>query len=286
MTDRHKELTGWDMIIEPRSGLFDLHLTELFRYRDLIMLFVKRDFVTFYKQTILGPLWYILKPLFTTVVFTLIFGKFANIPTDGTPHFIFYLSGTVAWGYFSECLKQTSNTFIANANIFGKVYFPRLTIPVSIVIINLVQFGIQFLLFLGFYCYFYLSGAPIRLTQSVLLFPVVLVQMALLSLGTGILVSSLTTKYRDLTFVMGFGIQLWMYLTPIVYPASVIPERFRLFYMLNPMASIVETFRHAFLGVGLVEPSYIALSWGMTLVFLLAGIVLFTRIERTFMDTV
>ena len=211
MDGTYREQEKWDLVIQPRKQWFDLHLQDLWRYRDLIFLFVKRDFVTFYKQTAFGPLWYIIQPLFTTIVFTVIFGKVARISTDGVPPFLFYLAGNVAWNYFASCLNETSTTFVKNAGIFGKVYFPRLTVPVSVVIINLVKFGIQLALFLGFYIYFIARGSPVRPTFPILLFPVLILQMAVLSLGAGILVSSLTIKYRDLIFVMTFAVQLWMY---------------------------------------------------------------------------
>jgi lipopolysaccharide transport system permease protein len=234
----------------------------------------------------MGPLWYIIQPLLTTLVFTVIFGKLAKIPTDGVPPFIFYLSGTVAWGYFANCLKGTSDTFIKNSNIFGKVYFPRLTVPISVVLINLVKFGIQFLLFLGFYAYFIAKGTSISPNLFIFLVPVLVLQMGILGLGTGIFISSLTTKYRDLKFLVGFGVQLWMYATPIVYPVSVVPEKYRFFYMLNPVASIVETFRYAFLGIGQVNGVDILISWGITIFMLFLGIFLFNRVDKTFMDTV
>jgi lipopolysaccharide transport system permease protein len=286
MSQTDREAEKWDLIILPKRGWFDLHLRDLWRYRDLISLFVKRDFVTFYKQTVLGPLWYIIQPVLVTVVFTVVFKKIANISTDGVPAYLFYLSGIVPWNYFANCLNQTSNTFVKNAGIFGKVYFPRLTVPVSIVVINLVKFGIQITLFVGFYIYFIADGSPVRPTLLILLLPVLLFQMAVLSLGAGILVSSLTTKYRDLTYVMSFAVQLWMYASSVVIPASKVPERFLYFYMMNPMASVVEMFRYAFFGVGVVNPVCIAISWGVTLFVLFAGILLFSRIEKSFMDTV
>ena len=278
----------WDLVIGPKRGWLDFNLRDIWIYRDLVFHFVKRDFATFYKQTILGPLWYIIQPLLTTLVFTIIFGKVARIPTDDIPPFIFYLSGTVAWGYFSNCLKETSDTFITNSKIFGKVYFPRLTVPLSVVIINLVKFGIQFLLFLGFLVYFIAGDAPVKPKPNlvILLVPLLLLQMAILSLGAGILISSMTTKYRDVKFLVGFGIQLWMYATPVVYPVSVVPESFRFFYMLNPVASIVQTFRHAFLGKGMVNGTDILISWAVTVLLLFAGIIVFNRVDKTFMDTV
>jgi lipopolysaccharide transport system permease protein len=276
----------WDLVLRPKTGWFDIHLGELWQCRDLISLFVRRDFVASYKQTILGPLWYLLQPIFTTLVFTIIFGNIAKIPTDGLPPFLFYMAGTVAWSYFADCLTGTSNTFVANAGIFGKVYFPRMTVPVAKVLTNLIRFSIQFALFLGFLIYFRLSGTEVSFSPWVIALPLLILQMALLGLGFGILISSLTTKYRDLTFLVAFGTQLWMYATPVVYPLSKIPDQYRFLYMLNPMASVVETFRTAFLGAGIVKLSYILIGWAMTIIVLFAGIVLFSRIEKSFMDTV
>jgi len=276
----------WTKVIGPKSSWFDINISNLWNYRDLIMLFVKRDFVAFYKQTILGPLWFLLQPLFTTLVFTVIFGRIANIPTDGLPQILFYMCGIVIWNYFADCLNKTSDTFAANASIFGKVYFPRLTVPVSIVITNLITFAIQFVLFLAFWTYFYLAGAEIKANSWILLMPLLLLQMAALGLGLGILISSLTTKYRDLRYVVGFGVQLWMYATPIVYPMSQIPDRWQWVFAMNPMAAIVEIARFAFLGAGAIRPMHFGISLGMTALVLFAGIVMFSRIEKTFMDTV
>jgi lipopolysaccharide transport system permease protein len=284
MDNRDNE--NWDLIIEPKTGWFNLHLGDVWGCRDLIGLFVKRDFVTFYKQTILGPLWYIIQPIFNTIVFTIIFGKIAKIPTDGIPPFLFYLSGNVVWGYFAHCLTGTSNTFVSNAGIFGKVYFPRISVPISVVITGVFQFIIQFMIFLGFYFYFMINGSDLNPSFLILLLPLLIFQMAILGLGMGTLISALTTKYRDLTFAMGFCVQLWMYLTPIVYPLSQVPERYRIIYVFNPMASIVELFRAAFLGINTVEPLHIAISIGMTVIIFLTGIMLFNKIEKTFMDTV
>lgn len=277
---------NWTNIIRPVSGWANINLTELWRYRDLIALFVRRDFTATYKQTILGPLWFLIQPLFSTLVFTVIFGRIAKIPTDGMPPMLFYMAGIVAWNYFSSCMTNTANTFVSNANIFGKVYFPRLTVPVSVVIVNLATFAIQFVLFLCFLAYFMLRGTPIHPSPWMLLMPILLVQMGILGLGIGIIVSSLTTKYRDLTFVIGFGTQLWMYATPIVYPISQIPDKWQWLYALNPMAAVVETFRFAFLGAGSINTSALLASIFMTLILFCVGIVLFSRIEKTFMDTV
>ena len=276
----------WTSVIRPVSGWFDLHLSDIWRYRDLIMLFVRRDFVAVYKQTILGPLWFLIQPVFTTLVFTVIFGQVAKIPTDGLPQPLFYLSGIVGWNYFSGCLSKTSNTFAGNAHIFGKVWFPRLAVPISVVISNLITFGIQFALFLCVYAYFYLRGAAVAVSPLIVLFPLLILQMAALGLGFGIIVSSLTTKYRDLAQLVGFGVQLWMYATPIVYPVSQVPAKYQWLVALNPMAPVIEAFRRAFLGVGTVNALQTGMSIVTTLLVLFAGIVLFSRIEKSFMDTV
>jgi lipopolysaccharide transport system permease protein len=277
---------NWTMVISNRNGWLDTNLRELWRYRDLILLFVRRDFVAIYKQTILGPLWFVLQPLFSTVVFTIIFGKIANIPTDGLPQPLFYMAGIVGWNYFANCFSATSNTFVTNAGIFGKVYFPRLAVPVSVVITNLMTFVIQFVVFIAFLFFFYLKGSSIKPNLFILLTPYLILQMGILGLGFGILISSLTTKYRDLSFAVTFGVQLWMYATPIVYPMSQIPERWQWLFALNPMAAIIEAFRYAFLGAGSIKPLFLGISLAVTLVVLGIGIVLFRRIEKTFMDTV
>jgi len=276
----------WDLIIRPQTGWFDLHLADLWRYRDLTMLFVWRDFVAQYKQTILGPLWHIIQPLFTTLLFTLIFGKIANLPTDSLPPMLFYMAGITAWNYFAECLNRTAGTFILNAGIFGKVYFPRLCIPISVVISNIIKFGIQFALFLSFMLFFWLKGSPIHPNAAIALTPLLLVLMAALGLGCGIIVSSLTIKYRDLQVLVAFGVQLAMYATPVIYPMSIFPHAHRWMLLVNPMAPIVETFRYAFLGEGLFSPTYLATSVAITTAILLIGVLLFNHVERTFMDTV
>lgn len=278
--------TNWTMTIEPRRGWLDLRLHELWAARDLVMLFVWRDFVSVYKQTILGPLWYLIQPLLTTLVFTVIFGRIAALPTDGLPQFLFYLSGTVVWSYFAECLNKTSQTFITNANLFGKVYFPRLAVPVSILISNLITFAIQFALFLGFVVYYMLSGAAVHPNAWMLLTPFLLLIMAGLGLGFGVIVSSLTTRYRDLRFLVTFGVQLWMYATPVIYPVSAIPERFQPLILANPLTPVVEAFRYAYLGAGTVNGPMLAYSVLVTLIVLFIGLLLFNRTEATFMDTV
>jgi len=277
---------SWDKIIRPRSGWFDIHLGELWKYRDLIGLFVWRDFVSVYKQTILGPIWFVIQPIITTVVFTVIFSNVAKIPTDGLPPFLFYLSGVITWKYFADCLNHTSNTFVGNSNLFGKVYFPRLTVPVSVVISNLVAFGIQFLLFLAFLIFYRVNGVSVYPQPVLLLLPLLILQMAALGLGFGIIVSSLTTRYRDLTHLVGFGVQLWMYATPIVYPASFLPDSWRWIAVVNPMAPVIETFRYAFLGSGYINLQNWLTSLAITAGILAIGVVLFSRIEKTFMDTV
>ncbi len=277
---------NWTMEIRSRSGWFDIDLSGLWRYRDLIILFVRRDFVAYYKQTVLGPLWFFLQPLLSTIVFTVIFSNIAHISTDGLPPFLFYMAGTVAWTYFASCMTQTSNTFITNAAIFGKVYFPRLVVPVAIVISNLIAFAIQFGLFLVFILYYYLNGSNIQPNVWILLLPLLLVQMAALGLGIGILISSMTTKYRDLVLALGFGVQLWMYATPIVYPLSQIPVKWQWLFALNPMTAVIETFRYAFLGSGAIQPWMLGVSFGMTILILIIGIMLFSHVEKTFMDTI
>ena len=277
---------NWSLIIRPKTGWFDLHLADLWRYRDLTTLFVWRDFVAQYKQTILGPLWHLLQPLFTTILFTLIFGRVAKLPTDNIPPMLFYMAGVTAWTYFSECLNRTSTTFLTNASIFGKVYFPRLCVPLSVVISNLIKFAIQFALFLAFLAFFWMKGAPIHPNISILLTPILLLMMAALGLGTGIIVSALTTKYRDLQVLVTFGVQLAMYATPVIYPLSMFPNSARWIIVVNPMAPIIEAFRYAFLGQGLFSWGYLGISAAIIAAILFIGIVLFNHVERTFMDTV
>ncbi|MES0488469.1 MAG: ABC transporter permease [Leptospirales bacterium] len=276
----------WDLVIEPKTSWFQLHLADLWRYRDLVLLFVKRDLSVTYKQTILGPVWFLIQPLFSTIIFTVIFGKIAKIPTDGIPPFLFYMAGNVAWGYFANSLNGTSNTFVKNSGIFGKVYFPRLAIPLSIVISNLAKFAVQLLLFAGFYSYFALSGAGLKIDINILYLPVIILQMAILALGVGVLISSMVTKYRDLTVLMTFGVQLWMYATPVVYPVSQVPEKYQFFYLLNPMAVIIENFKYIFFHKGTILPDMILISWITTVVIFFLGLLVFNRVEKGFMDTV
>lgn len=281
-----REDNDWTLVIRPQRGWLDLRLGELWRYRYLVMLFVRRDFVSVYKQTILGPLWYLIQPLLTTITFTIVFGNIARLPTDGLPQFLFYMSGTVIWAYFADCMTKTSNTFVQNASLFGKVYFPRLAVPVSILISGMIAFGIQFLFFLGFMGYFLLRGTPLHPNAWILLTPLLVLMMAGLGLGFGIIISSLTTKYRDLRFLVQFGVQLWMYGTPVIYSMSSIPERFQPLIAANPLTPIVEAFRYAYLGSGSPSLNQLLYSFGFMVVVVLVGAIIFNRIEATFMDTV
>ena len=278
-------------IIRPKSGWFDLPIKELFRYKDLILLFVKRDFVSLYKQTVLGPAWAVIQPFLTTIVFSLVFGTMAGLAPEGVPSFLFYLSGTVVWTYFSNCLTRTSDTFIANAGILGKVYFPRLVMPVSTVLSKLIDFAIQYAFLLVFLAIFLLTGANVAPNRYVLLTPVLLAQLAMLSLGCGIIISAATTKYRDLRMLVSFGVQLWMYASPVAYDmfsmgAFAPGGKYYGVYMFNPVTPIVNLFRYAYLGIGQIDWLSYGISWATTLVLLFMGIVLFSRVEKTFMDTV
>jgi lipopolysaccharide transport system permease protein len=276
----------WDLVINGSSSLIDLKFKELWRYRDLLIMFVKRDIVSFYKQTILGPLWIFIQPLFTTIVFTFVFGQLAGISTDGLPQPLFYLAGITAWNYFAECLTKTSTVFKDNSNIFGKVYFPRLIMPLSIVVSNLVRFGVQMILFLVLMAYYALQGAEFTPTWVLLMFPVLVMLMALLGLGLGLIITAMTTKYRDLAFLVTFGVQLLMYGTTVIYPLSAAPSKYKQFIELNPMTGIIEAFRFSFLGNGEFSVSSIGYSVLVTFVILFLGIVIFNKTEKTFMDTV
>jgi lipopolysaccharide transport system permease protein len=282
----HDTEQSWDLIITPRKKWYDLQLRDVWRYRDLIGMFVRRDFVSRYKQTILGPLWFLIQPLLTSLVFTVIFGNIAQLPTDGLPQLLFYMSGTVLWGYFSSCLTSTSDTFVGNAHLFGKVYFPRLVIPISVVISNLITFSIQFLFFIGFFVYFILRGSDVTLTPWALTLPFLIFLMAGLGLGLGIIISSMTTKYRDLRYLVSFGVSLWMYGTPVIYPVSSIPERWRWVADVNPVTPIIETFRMGFLGQGNATWLGLGYSTLFMLVVMFIGVVIFNRVEKTFIDTV
>lgn len=278
--------SGWTTVITPHRGAFNWRLGQLWRYRDLIMLFVWRDFVSAYKQTILGPAWHIVQPLLTTLTFTVIFGRVAGLSTDGLPQFLFYMAGNVVWTFFSACLTRTANTFVQNASIFGKVYFHRLVIPVSTVFSCLIAFGIQFGLFLVFLAFYSINGADIHPNRWVLATPVLLLMLAGYGLGFGVIVSALTTRYRDLANLVAFGVQLWMYATPVIYPLSSVPEKYRWLVMANPMTPLLEGFRYAFLGAGSFDLPLLAGSLLGMLGVLFVGLLLFTRVEQSFMDTV
>jgi lipopolysaccharide transport system permease protein len=277
----------WDLVIEPKAKLLDLNLKEVWRYRDLLWLFVKRDFVAQYKQTVLGPLWHFIQPIFTTLMFLFIFGKIANIPTDGIPPVVFYMSGITIWNYFSACLTATSSTFVANAGIFGKVYFPRLVIPLSTVMSNMVKFGIQFLLLLAAMIYYGVATHHFHFGFSWLLIPLLVLMMAALGLGLGITISSLTTKYRDFNVLIGFAVQLLMYATPVAYPLSFLKGKsYAAWVQWNPLSPIVESFRYALFGVGQINTTGLLYSGIFILLALFLGTLLFSKVERTFMDTV
>lgn len=278
---------NWTTIIKPKTGWFDINLKEIWQYKDLIYMFLKRNFTSSYKQTILGPLWFLISPLMTSSMFTVVFGQIAKISTDGVPQFLFYMAGNTAWSYFSACLTSTSVTFTGNAALFGKVYFPRLISPITTVIYALLSFVIQLILMLISMAFFaFARGEFVHPNIWILLVPVMVLQMAMLGLGIGIIISSLTTKYRDLSILVGFGVHLWMYATPIVYPLSEVPQFLEKIIILNPMAPVVNNFRYAFLGSGYPEVKSWILSWIITLFFLVLGVVLFSKIEKTFMDTV
>lgn len=273
--------------------LLNLHLKETLQYHDLILLFVKRDFTAYYKQTILGPLWAIIQPLLTTVVFTIIFGSLAKLTTADVsgefmiPGFLFYMAGNICWGYFSSTLQATSNTFLANRTTMGKVYYPRLVSPIATALSNLISFGIQFVMFMVIWAIYYIrGGTSIRMTPALLLLPFIVIQMIIASVGFGIIISSVTTKYRDLAMLVGFGLQLWHYACPVAYGLQLIPEQWLSLYMLNPVTPIITTFRYAVLGFGYFDPGYYLISWVISLLVFCIGLILFSRIERTFMDTI
>ena len=278
---------SWDTVITPNSSSNLRDISEIIKYKDLIALLIKRDFTTYYKQTILGPLWYIIQPLLNTLVFTVIFGNFAKIPTDGVPPFIFYLAGSVVWSYFSTCVTTTSNVFVTNASLFSKVYFPRLCVPIANVIFSLMQFLIQFTLFLAFLIYFIFSGSEIEINFKYIIFtPILIFYLAIISFAVGSFISALCSKYRDLSLAIGFGIQLWMFATPIVYPLSVVPENYQFLASLNPVTFIVESFRFLYLGSGTVNLEIFLLGLLSTIIILFLGLYSFKKVEKTFIDTV
>ena len=279
---RNDEIT----VIGSRRRLFGINLKELWRYRDLVMLFVKRDLKNFYKQTVLGPLWIIIKPFLSTFVFTIIFGIIANISTEGVPQFLFFMSGNIVWGLFSSCLSQSSSTFIGNARLFGKVYFPRLVMPISGIVYNFLNFLLQFAAFFILTIIYVIIGKNVQLNIAALLTPLLMLQISLLGTGFGLLISSVTAKYRDLNILVSFGLSLWMYLTPVVYPSSQVPQSLRPIFLLNPIAPIVETFRFSFLGCGTFEWFYLLISVAVTAIVVFFGIIVFNQVEKDFIDTV
>lgn len=273
-------------IITPSNKIINFKFFEIIQYIDLIFMFIKRDFTVFYKQTLLGPLWYLIQPLVNTLVFTIIFGKLAEISTDGLPKFIFYMSGTILWSYFNVCVSSISSTFLSNKEIFSKVYFPRITVPISTVIFSFLQFFLQFFIFLGFYLYFFIKGSEINPNLGLIYFPLLLVFMALISIGVGLIISSITSKYRDLNLALPFLLQLGMFASPVVYPFSLIPEDYKILSALNPMTSVIELFRGMFFGITDINMFYVFISLSVAIVLFIIGLILFFKVEKNFMDTV
>lgn len=276
----------WDLILQPKTSLFDLKIKELIRYRDLILMFIKRDFTTTYKQTILGPLWYIVQPLVTTVMYTFIFGNLADIGTDGIPYLLFYFGGTMLWTYFTGCLNSAASVFSNNTSIFGKVYFPRLTVPISTTVGQMIKMGLQFGCLMIFYIYYLVKQAPVHPSFLALLFPLLVIWIGSMGTGLGMIVSALTTKYRDLNQLLGFGLSLAMYATPIVYPLSEAPQKFAWVFFVNPMSAPIELFRIWFYGAGNVPLNMILVSLTETILFIFVGLILFNKNERTFVDVI
>lgn len=276
----------WTEEITPKTSLLDLNLKEVWHYRDLMFMFVKRDFVTFYKQTILGPLWFFVQPLLTTIMYVIVFGNIAKISTDGLPMMVFYLCGITFWNYFSECFTKTASVFKDNASIFGKVYFPRLVMPLSIVVSNLIKLSIQFFLFIVVLLWYKFQGANVHPNMYILLTPYLIVLMAIIALGSGMIISSLTTKYKDLIFLITFGIQLLMYATPVIYPLSTLPAKYAFIIKANPLSAVIETLRFAFTGSGTFSWMHLGYSSVFAFVLLAIGAIIFNKVEKTFMDTV
>lgn len=281
-----KDSEEWDLVIQPKNKWHDLRLQEIWNYRDLLFLFVKRDFVSLYKQTILGPLWLFIQPILTTLTFTIIFSNVAKIGTNGIPPALFYLSGITLWSYFADCLNKTSNTFRSNASIFGKVYFPRLITPLSVLFSNLIKLAIQLLLFIVVWLYYLKTNNTIHPNVHLLLVPVLIIIMAGLGLSLGLLISALTTKYRDLSFLVGFSVQLLMYASPIVYPFSIVPDKYKQLLLLNPITSVIEAFKYSFIGTGFFSWWHLLYSFIFMGVLLTIGIIIFNRVEKSFLDTV
>lgn len=282
-----KAVRDWDLVIKPQTSIFHLSFRDLWRYRDLLFLLVKRDYISFYKQTILGPLWFFLQPLFTTIIYVIVFSRLAGISTDGLPPPLFYMVGIVAWNYFAECLTKTSTIFRDNASMFGKVYFPRLIMPLSIVLSNLVKFGVQLMLLLTIFLFYIIFKEYKPAINIYLLFlPVAITIMASLGLALGLIVSALTTKYRDLSFLITFGVQLMMYATPVIYPLSTVSDKYKWLVSINPMTGIFEAIRFGLLGRGVFDLSLIGYSAGVTSILLITGILVFNKVEKNFVDTV
>jgi len=277
---------NWDLVIRPKSKWYDLQLSEIWRYKDLLFLFVRRDFVAVYKQTVLGPIWFFIQPIITALTFTVIFGNLAKISTDGLPQILFYMCGVTLWTYFSDTLTKTADTFSANSHIFGKVYFPRMIAPLSVVMSNLIKLGVQFLLFIVIWTFYLATSNSVHPTSALALVPILIVMIGFLGLSFGVIISSLTTKYRDLKFLVAFGVQLMMYASPIVYPLSIVPEKYKWVIRANPVTSIIEAFKYAFLGTGEFNWLYLGYSFIVTVVLFILGLIIFHRIEKSFMDNV
>ncbi len=276
----------WDIVISPKRSWFQLNFREIWRYKDLYALFVRRDIVAVYKQTVLGPLWFFIQPLFTTIIYTFVFGKLAAIPTDGLPQPLFYMSGVILWNYFSQSLNVSASTFVSNAGLFSKVYFPRIIAPLSKITSSLLTFGIQLSLFVCFWAYYKWQGAGITLNSEVLLFPVLILMMALMGLGLGLILTSLTTKYRDLRQLISFGVSLFMYATPVIYPLSEVPQQYAYLIEWNPMAYVIEGFRYMVLGTGVFSPAMLLYTGVCSLGIFLLGLMVFNKTEQNFLDTV
>ncbi|MEQ9423202.1 MAG: ABC transporter permease [Cyclobacteriaceae bacterium] len=283
MSDRQED---WDLVIKPQNNLFDLNLKDIWRYRDLLRMFVLRDFRAFYKQTVLGPVWFFIQPLFTMGVYIFVFGNLAGLSTDGVPQPLFYLAGIICWTYFQECLLKTANVFRTEGAILGKVYFPRVIMPLSVVVSNLIRFGVQLLLFVLAIAYFLLTGIDIPFTPWLFLFPILIICLALQGLGMGMIISAMTTKYRDLALLLTFGIQLLMYTTTVVYPLSSLGGNVRTMIALNPMTPVIEGVRKGFFGQGVFDINSLTYLLLSTFVLLFFGLVIFNKVEKTFVDTV
>lgn len=280
------EKENWSIEIKPKKKWLDVDLKGIWRYRDLYYMYVKRDIITVYKQTILGPLWFLIQPILTTIMYMFVFGGLAGISTDGVPQPLFYMSGILLWNYFNAAFMVSSNVFTANASVFGKVYFPRLVVPLSGITSNLIKFGIQLLLFVLIYLYYYIQGVNLTINWSLLLFPILILMIAFHAMSWGLIISALTTKYRDLTQLVTFGIQLFMYLTPVIYPLSAAPEKYRIFISLNPLTPIFETFKYSCMGSGSLDWIGLGYSFIILMITLFLSIIIFNRVERNFMDTV